>query len=312
MSVSEFIPAAPTGPAAMSEPPSGARLDKTRFSWSSIPLLVPALALLALLFVGPVIYSFYLGFTNDELLGPTSKHFNLTGLANPQRLFGDPVFHQSLYLTAFFVLGAAVVGSTLVGLILAVAMQNALGITRAVVGGIVVVCFVLPPVVVALVWYAAATGHGTYTALFAHPNSDFLHSAPLVIVSAANAWNLTGLAMILFAAALRNISGEILESARMENASAVQRFFRITLPLLRPTLVTTILLMTLLALANFTVVYIMTAGGPGTSTMILPVYSYQQAFQYDNLGYGALIGDAMVILATVLSFVYVRLSRERT
>jgi multiple sugar transport system permease protein len=92
----------------------------------------------------------------------------------------------------------------------------------------------------------------------------------------------------------------------------VQRFFRITLPLLRPTLVTTILLMTLLALANFTVVYIMTAGGPGTSTMILPVYSYQQAFQYDNLGYGALIGDAMVILATVLSFVYVRLSRERT
>ena len=46
--------------------------------------------------------------------------------------------------------------------------------------------------------------------------------------------------------------------------------------------------------------------------MILPVYSYQQAFQYDNLGYGALIGDAMVILATILSFVYVRLSRERT
>jgi multiple sugar transport system permease protein len=313
MSVSEFIPAPPPpGLAAMPEPPSGARLDKKRFSWSSIPLLLPALGLLAALFVGPVIYSFYLGFTNDALLGPTSKHFNFTGMANLQRLFNDPVFHQSLYLTAFFVLGSAVVGATLVGLILAVAMQNALGVARVVVGGIVVVCFVLPPVVVALTWYAAATGHGTYTAMFGHPNSDFLQSAPLLIVSAANAWNLTGLAMILFAAALRNISGEILESATMENANAVQRFFRITLPLLRPTLVTTILLMTLLALANFTVVYIMTAGGPGTSTMILPVYSYQQAFQYDNLGYGALIGDAMVILATVLSFVYVRLSRERT
>jgi multiple sugar transport system permease protein len=313
MSVSEFMPAAPApGVAAMSEPPAGRRLDKKRFSWSSIPLLIPAIGLLAALFVGPVIYSFYLGFTNDELLGPTSKHFSFTGAANLHRLADDAVFHQSLYLTAFFVLGSAVVGATLVGLILAVAMQNALGITRIVVGGIVVVCFVLPPVVVALAWYAATTGHGTYTALFGQPNADFLQSAPLLIVSAANAWNLTGLAMILFAAALRNISGEILESAKMENANAVQRFFRITLPLLRPTLVTTILLMTLLALANFTVVYIMTAGGPGTSTMILPVYSYQQAFQFDNLGYGALIGDAMVILATILSFVYVRLSRERT
>jgi multiple sugar transport system permease protein len=313
MSVSEFMPAAPApGLAVMSEPPAGRRLDKKRFTWSSIPLLIPAIGLLAALFVGPVIYSFYLGFTNDELIGPTSKHFSFTGAANLHRLAGDAVFHQSLYLTAFFVLGSAVVGATLVGLILAVAMQNALGITRIVVGGIVVVCFVLPPVVVALAWYAATTGHGTYTTLFGQPNADFLQSGPLLIVSAANAWNLTGLAMILFAAALRNISGEILESAKMENATAVQRFFRITLPLLRPTLVTTILLMTLLALANFTVVYIMTAGGPGTSTMILPVYSYQQAFQYDNLGYGALIGDAMVILATVLSFVYVRLSRERT
>jgi len=133
----------------------------------------------------------------------------------------------------------------------------------------------------------------------------------MVVVSAANAWNLTGLSMILFSAALRNIPKEILESAQMENANGIQRFFRITLPLLRPTLVTTILLMSLLSLANFTVVYVMTAGGPGTSTMILPVYSYLQAFQYDNLGYGALVGDAMVILAAVLSFVYVRLSRSR-
>jgi multiple sugar transport system permease protein len=313
MSISEFTPAAtPVGMAAMPDPPAGARLDKKRFNWSSIPLLLPALGLLALLFVGPVIYSFYLGFTNDQLLGPTSKHFNFTGSANLHRLVDDPVFHQSLYLTAFFVIGSAVVGATLVGLILAVAMQNALGVTRVVVGGLVIVCFVLPPIVVALAWYAASTAHGTYTGLFGMPNADFLQSAPLLVVSAANAWNLTGLAMILFAAALRNIPTEILESAEMENASAAQRFFKITLPLLRPTLITTILLMTLLALANFTVVYVMTAGGPGTSTMILPVYSYLQAFQYNNLAYGALIGDAMVILATILSFVYVRLSRERS
>jgi ABC-type sugar transport system permease subunit len=55
----------------------------------------------------------------------------------------------------------------------------------------------------------------------------------------------------------------------------------------------------------------MTAGGPGNSTMILPVYSYQQAFQFDRLAYGALVGDAMVVLATIVSFLYVRVSKAR-
>jgi multiple sugar transport system permease protein len=311
MSIANSLQAPAAMAAGVPEPPSGKRLDRVRPSWASIPLLLPAIALLAALFVGPVIYSFYLGFTNLELIGPTSQHYSVTGMTNVTRLIHDSVFHQSLYLTLFFVLGSAVIGSTLVGLLLAVAMQNALGIARAVIGGIVIVCFVMPPIVVALAWYAAATSHGTYTGLFADSGGDFLAAAPMVVVSAANAWNLTGLSMILFSAALRNIPKEILESAQMENANAIQRFFRITLPLLRPTLVTTILLMSLLSLANFTVVYVMTAGGPGTSTMILPVYSYLQAFQYDNLGYGALVGDAMVILAAILSFVYVRLSRSR-
>jgi multiple sugar transport system permease protein len=311
MSIANSLQAPAVAAAGATEPPSGKRLDRVRFSWASIPLLLPAIALLAALFVGPVIYSFYLGFTNLQLIGPTSRNYSFTGMTNVTRLIHDSVFHQSLYLTAFFVIGSAVIGATLVGLLLALAMQNALGGTRLVVGGVVIVCFVMPPIVVALAWYAAATSHGTYTGLFGDPGGDFLAAAPRVVVSAANAWNLTGLSMILFGAALRNIPGEILESAQMENANAVQRFFRITLPLLRPTLVTTILLMTLLALANFTVVYVMTAGGPGTSTMILPVYSYLQAFQYDNLGYGALIGDAMVVLAAILSFIYVRLARSR-
>jgi multiple sugar transport system permease protein len=288
--------------------PSGRRLDRKRFDWSSTPLLLPAVALLVILFLGPVAYSFYLGLTNLELIGPTALHYQFTGLANIRQLIHDVVFHQSLYLTAFFVIGSGVVGATGVGLALAVAMEKALGLARVLVGAIVIVCFMLPPITVAMVWYAASTANGTLTTLFGSPNSDFLHSFPLVLVSAANAWSLTGLAMLLFAAALRNIPGEIIESAALENASGVQRFMRITLPLLRPTIVTTVLLMTLLSLANFTVVYVMTGGGPGTSTTILPVYSYQQAFQFNRLAYGALIGDVMVLIATVFSALYVRFS----
>lgn len=291
--------------------PTGRRQDRVRFQLSSIPLLAPAAILLVVLFVGPVAYSFYLGLTNLDLIGPSAVNYRFTGLSNLNQLIHDPIFGQSLYRTAFFVIGSGVIGATGVGLLLAMAMQRAVALIRILIGALVVVCFMLPPVTVAMVWYAASTAGGTITALFGSPSSDFLHSFPLLLVGAANTWSLTGLAMLLFGAALRNIPNEVIESAELERANAVQRFFRITLPLLRPTIVTTVLLMTLLSLANFTIVYIMTAGGPGNSTMILPVYSYQQAFQFDRLAYGALVGDAMVVLATIVSFIYVRASRAR-
>lgn len=291
--------------------PAGQRLDRVRFAWGSLALLAPAAALLIVLFLYPVIYSFYLGFTNLSLTGPHAFNYGFTGLANVQKLLHDTVFHQSLYLTGIFVAASGVLGATGVGLLLAIAMQRAMAVTRVLIGAIVLICFMLPPATAALLWYTASVGGGTLTRMLGTPQSDFLHSVPMVLVSAANAWNITGLAMILFAAALRNISSEITESAKLENASAAQRFMRITLPLLRPTIVTTVLLMTLLSLANFTIVYIMTAGGPGSSTMILPVYSYLQAFQYNQLAYGALVGNMMVLLATGFSVLYVRFSRER-
>ncbi|MBV8942820.1 MAG: sugar ABC transporter permease [Solirubrobacterales bacterium] len=74
---------------------------------------------------------------------------------------------------------------------------------------------------------------------------------------------------------------------------------------------TVVLLVTLLSLANFGLVYIMTQGGPNNATNILPVYSYQQAFSFNNLAYGALIGDVMVIIATILAAGYVWAARRR-
>jgi multiple sugar transport system permease protein len=70
--------------------------------------------------------------------------------------------------------------------------------------------------------------------------------------------------------------------------------------------------MTLLSLGNFTIVWLMTAGGPGTATTILPVYSYQQGFQFDHLAYGALLGNVMVALSALFGVGYVRAARGRT
>lgn len=292
------------------EVPTGRRLDRERFQWGSITLLLPALVLLVVLFLIPVGYAFFLGFTNLRLVGPTALSYHFTGTANLHQLAGDSVFPRSVELTAIFVAGS-IVGTVVVGLALALLMRNANGLIRVIVGGVVIVAWMMPAVTAGMTWYASTTAGGTFATMSGLTQSDFLHSQPMLIVTLANTWSQCGFAMLVFSAALRNIPGEVIEAATLENASAVQRLRLIILPLLRPTIVTTVLLVTLLTLANFALIYVMTQGGPGNATDILPVYSYQQAFSFNNLAYGALIGDVMVVIATVLGFAYVRASRIR-
>jgi multiple sugar transport system permease protein len=123
---------------------------------------------------------------------------------------------------------------------------------------------------------------------------------------------MTGFSMLVMGAALRNVPSDAIEAAMVENASSWQRFGKIVLPLMRPTIIAVVLLTALLSLANFSLIYIMTQGGPGNSTNILPLYSYQQAFSYNNLAYGALIGNVMVVIATVFGVLYVRVAAPKT
>jgi multiple sugar transport system permease protein len=289
--------------------PEGKRLDKRRFEWGSSFLLLPAGILIAAVFVYAVIYSFYIGLTNLSLLGPTAVAYNFTGTANLNRLVNDPFFLHSLWITFIFVFGSGVVGATVIGLALAVLMQKALAPIRLITGAVAMIAFMLPPVTIAIVWYAASVPGGTFARIFGNPHSDPLFSAPLFFVSAANTWSLAGLAMLMFVAALRNIPRDITEAATIERVGAVRRFFTITLPLLKPTIVTSALLMTLLSLGNFTIVWLMTGGGPGTATTILPVYSYQQGFQFNHLGYGALLGNVMLIITAIFGVAYVIMAR---
>lgn len=287
------------------------RRDKLRFQWGSVVLLSPAIVLLVVLFLIPAAYAFYLGFTNLHLIGPEAVRWHFTGTENLSRMASDSVFGSSLVLTALFV-GGSVIGTVVIGLGLAMLLMRAPSWLRVVVGGIVVIAWMMPAVTAGMTWYASTVAGGTFAALLGMPKSDFLVSQPLLIVTLANIWSQTGFAMLVLGAALRNIPSEVLEAAQVENASAAQRFRLIVLPNLRPTIVATVLLVTLLSLANFALIYIMTQGGPGNATNILPLYSYQQAFEFGNLAYGALIGNVMVILASILGVIYVRASRVRT
>ena len=287
------------------------RRDRDRFQWSSLLMLTPAFGLLIILFLIPVGYAVYLGFTNLTLVGPDSVHWGWSGMTNVTRLRGDQTFSASLSTTGWFV-GGSILGVVVFGYALASLLMRAASWVRVIVGGVVVVAWMMPAITAGMTWYASTTAGGTFASLANMSSSDFLGSQPLLIVTLANVWSQTGFAMLVIGAALRNIPGEILEAADVENVSRWQRFRFIILPQLRSTLTAVVLLVALLTLANFSLIYVMTQGGPGNATNILPLYSYQQAFQFNNLAYGALIGNVMVVLAALFGVFYVRAARPRS
>jgi multiple sugar transport system permease protein len=286
------------------------RRDKERYQWSSFGLLTPTFALLAILFLVPMGFAVWLGFTNLTLVGPTAIHSSFVPWQQLTRLRTDTSFWSSLWVTGIFIAGS-VIGVVIMGYTLASLLMRAVPWMRMIVGGIVVVAWMMPAVTAGMTWYASTTGGGAFATLLGTPNSNFLDNDPLLVVTIASVWSMTGFAMLVMGAALRNIPSEAIEAATVENASTWQRFRMIILPLLRPTMTAIVLLTGLLALANFSLIYIMTQGGPGNATNILPLYSYQQAFTYNNLAYGALVGNVMVIIATVFGVFYVRITARR-
>jgi len=289
----------------------GPRLDRERFQWGSLGMLAPALALLALLFIFPVFYATYLGFTNLALVGSRSRDYAFTGLDNVVRMFGDYVFIKSSWLTILFVVGSAIIGQSVLGMVLALLLRNAVVPVRLVVGSIVIVAWVLPEITVALVWYAFSQAGGTLSIILGHRDANFLVLAPMLIVSLANLWRNVAFSMLVFSAGLRNLPTEVLEAAEVEGASVWRRYRQVVLPLMRPTNITNLLLVTILNLSEFTLIYAMTQGGPGIETMTLPLYVYQEAFVFHQLGYGTAISLVLVLIGAVFSLLFVRAARSQ-
>ena len=277
------------------------RLRPTTLAW-----LTPAAALVIGLFLVPIGYAIYLGFTNLELLGPTAQHYSFTGLTNASRLIHDPVFWSSVKLTLVFVVGSGIIAQTILGLALALLGQRAHVTIRASVGAVVVLAWVLPEICVSFIWYAFSQAGGTLSILTGHSKDDLLSTVPLLIVCVANAWRGTAFSMLVLSAGLRNVPAEADEAAQLEGASYWKRLVKVTLPIIRPTLMINMLLITLGTISDFTLIFAMTQGGPGNQTAILPVYMYIEAFQFNALGYGTTIALALMVIGALLSIFYIR------
>jgi multiple sugar transport system permease protein len=115
--------------------------------------------------------------------------------------------------------------------------------------------------------------------------------------------------MLLYASALEGIPPELYEAASIDGAGIWARVRHITVPLLKGTIATDLVLITLATLSDFTLVWVMTGGGPGFKTQLLTIYTYQQAFKFYELGYGTAISLLILAVGAVLSLLYLRILR---
>jgi multiple sugar transport system permease protein len=277
-----------------------------------LPVL-PAVVLLAVFLAGPVLWAFHASFTNAGLTGRNARNPDWIGLENYQRLLADPVFPLSLGLTVVFVLGSAVLGQNLLGLALAVLMRRARRAVSAVVGTAVVAAWVLPEIVAAFAAYAYFSREGTLNQLLGGlglGQPDWLYSWPMVAVVLANTWRGTAFSMLVYRAALNDIPSEVAEAAQMDGAGGWQRLAYITLPMIRGSIATNLMLITLQTLAVFTLIWVMTAGGPANASSTLPILAYQEAFKFGDIGYGTAAATVLILIGAAFGAIYIRLLRE--
>jgi multiple sugar transport system permease protein len=272
--------------------------------------LGPAVVLLGVFLAGPILYCLYSAFTDMALTGATGAHF--VGLDNFRKAFASSEFRQSLVYTLVFTLLSAIIGQNVLGMVLALLMRSGTSWVRAVVSAIVIGAWVMPEVVAGYLWSAFLGDDGSLNSilgLFSLPGQDWLFSVPILAVSLANIWRGTAFSMLVYSAALSEVPKEIEESATVDGAGTAQRLWSVTLPMIRRTITTNLMLITLQTLSVFGLIWTMTRGGPSNRSQTLPLFAYQQAFQLSQLGYGTALALVLLAIGGAFSLVYLKALR---
>lgn len=164
--------------------------------------------------------------------------------------------------------------------------------------------------------YALATNGGivsTISGWFGGGNIDLLGNpkTALLTVIIVICWQFTPFYMVYFMAAFTNIPYDVFEAARIDGATRGQYFWRIALPLLAPSMKSAAILSMVGSLKYFDLIYVMTGGGPGTSTELMATYMYKQSFKNFNMGYGSAVAGGMFILISMVSLITMKLLKGK-
>jgi multiple sugar transport system permease protein len=281
----------------------------------ALGLFLPAFFLLLLTTTVPLVYLVWASLQKLDMSMPWLSGF--AGLLNYLKMGEDPRFWNSLALTAIYttstVVLQVVIGLSLALLVLSIPRGQAWMRIAA------IMPIVLAPVVVGLFWrtLVLAPDFGLVdmvTRSLGLGSHNWLGEPQLALISviAIHTWQWTPFAFLVLLATLATLPPDVYEAARLDRASAWQRFWFITLPLIRPAVVLVVILRTMTALSAFAAIFAATGGGPGTSTEILNLYAYRTSFTELNLGYGATLATVLLLLTLLVSWLLFRRRRAQT
>jgi multiple sugar transport system permease protein len=268
-------------------------------------LVAPAVLLILLLTIYPLVYSLWVDFVNYDVSLPGHAW---VGLDNFKAVWSDPIARHALVVTLELSFSCVAVELVL-GLLLALAMVRSFRGRRWFMTLFVMPLFV-SPVVVGTFFSLILTqpfGPTNYLLgqLLGHPVTvDFTNNTPWVYFSIilADAWQWTPFMFVILLAGLTSISDELYQAADLDGAKPRQSFFFITLPLLLPIALLAITFRLVDALKLFDVIFVLTRGGPGTDTYTASYYLYEQGFQFFHIGQGT--AGSWMLMLVILAIAY--------
>ena len=279
--------------------------SQTRLAWL---LLAPTLAVVAFVALYPLLQTIWQSFTDARLASGREPQF--VGLRNYERLIGDQTFLNSIVVTVQFTV-LTIIFEFILGLIIAMVINsNFRG--RGAMRAAMLVPWAIPTVISAQMWkWMYHDVYGVINDLLVNKlhllqqNVAFLAESTTAIpaISAVDIWKTTPFVALLLLAGLQVIPHDVYEAARVDGANPIQQFFQITLPLLRPAILVTLIFRTLDALRVFDVFYVMFGATPNTQTMA--IYNQQTIVAFSRLGYGATISIAIFLIIAIFVVVYV-------
>lgn len=278
--------------------------------------MLPAVILLAIFFIGPIIWAIYTSLTNTTLTGINAVYPQFVGTKNYRLLFSPASggVGTAILLTALFTISCVIIQNVM-GLVLALLMRQRNRLIKGVVAAIVISAWIVPEVVAGFVWFSYLQPHSTLDKFFNFiglPGQNWLVTAPMLAVIIANGWRGTAFSMMIYSAAVGDIPPELIESAEVDGAGAPQRLIYVIIPTLRRIIATNTLLVTLQTLGVFTLIYTMTGGGPNDRSQTLPLLMYNQAFNLFQIGYGNAIAVVLLLVGAVFATFYLVVLRPNT
>lgn len=277
-----------------------------------ILFMLPFIATAAAFMIWPVAEAVRMAFYAYNPLRPDDVRW--VGLANFERILDDPLFWES-FRQALVWTGWSIVLQTLFGVGLALLLHISLpGI--AVFRGLLLFPYIVPTVVIALNWRwifnseIGIVNHALLTLGLIDQNIAWLSTPGMAMTSAVllNVWKYTPFVVICVLARLQTIPTELYDAAKVDGANAWRRFVDITLPMLKEVLVVVVVFRTIWTFNKFEEIYLLTRGGPGTSTFNLAVYAFEEGMANLRLGVAAATGVIMIAMLLVGTVVYVRVS----